>query len=281
MVMAPVRGGSALERALSDEAEDGSLAYPEGFDVIAAALGDPQPGEREREEHRRQDEDDGWLQELARAGADALGTAEAREFLELAQGDSDVSSCWSTSEQSCSEEGDTDDTELYDPSAQVQHGVDHGRKLPLEHMGRWHAYKEMEVVLHNLITLAAKGPRPASPESEAIRARSPEVTPLVPGRVINRINRKETRKGIFYPRPAESWGGTGQAWRPHTHWERNTRQLADSLVQPPDVAALGERLVSAAQDWADIQRRERNGRGQLSVRPARHYPFPSHFLVLS
>ncbi len=252
-----VRSDTCVERVLAEEEEE----YPEGFDVIAAALGEPQKDELEREERRRQEEDNGWLEQLA-AGAGGSGM-EAREFLEAAEGESDVSSCWSSTDRSCSDEAGPDGAELFDPTAQVQHGIDHGTQLPLEHMGRWHAYQNMEVALENLIALSAKGPRPASPET--VRARSPKAaTPLAP-RVINRVNRKETRKGIFYPRPAESWGGSGRAWRPDKAWERNTRQLADSLIEPADVAELGQRLVSAAQDWAAVQRRERSSRGQLSA----------------
>eukprot|EP01043_Picozoa_sp_COSAG02_P057159 COSAG02_NODE_6893_length_3302_cov_4.198876_1_plen_744_part_00 len=267
--MARGEGSSALERVLAEEAkegEEGAFEYPEGFDVIAAALGEPQPGEVEREERRRQEEDDGWLQELARAGSGATRAVEAREFLEVPEGESDISSCWSSSDQGCSDEAGPDDTELFDPTAAVRHGIDHGTRLPLEHMGHWHAYQKMEVALESLIALSATGPRAASPgTARVVRARSPEAAaPLAP-RVINRVNRKETQKGIFFPRPAESWGGSGRAWRPDKHWERNTRQLADSLIEPLDVAELGQRLVSAAQDWADVQRRERSSRGQLSA----------------
>jgi hypothetical protein len=258
---------TALDKVL--EEEGGVLAaveYPADFDVVAAALGDPQPAEIEAAAAAAAEADEGWLHELARAGSDAVAFVDARErrraFLEAPEGDSDDSGCWSSDEGASDEGGPDDDAELFDPTARVQHGIDHGRQLPLEHMGRWHACQEMQVVLQDLIQLSAKGPRPLSPE--AARALSPEAAPLSP-RVINRLNPKETRKGIFYPRPAQSWGGAGQAWRPNAPWERNTQHLDRSLVPPRDVKELGQRLVSAAQDWADIQRRERKGRGQLSA----------------
>lgn len=255
--MPGTKEASALEQVLGEQGKEDAISYPDGFDVVAAALDDPQPGEAEQEERRRQEEDESWLLELARAGSASLRVDEAREFLEVPQGDSDVSSCWS-SDQSYSDEPSPNEADLFDPTTQVSDG----KQLPLEHMGRWHAYKEMKTVLQLLIELSAKGPRAASPETA--RAHEPEAEPLSP-RVINRLNRKETRKGILYPRPTESWGGCGRVWRPDKHWERNTRQLADSLVPSRDVAELGNRLVSAAQDWADIQRRERRGRGQLSA----------------
>lgn len=238
-------------------------SYPTGFSVLAAALGELQPDEIAADEAARADADEGWLVKLARAdaaGAAGEAAVDARAFLDAAEGDSDDSGCWS-SDAGGSDEGGADD-QWFDPTARVQHGVDLGTHRNLEHLGDWHAYNEMTTALQGLIQAAAKGPRPASPEA-AERARCPEAKPLEP-RVINRRDPKEAGKGIFYPRPRESWGAPKVSWRPDAPWERNMRQVDGSLAVPRDVEELGERLVSAAQDWAAIQKMEQKGRGQLA-----------------
>ena len=253
---------SSIQRLL--ESEDAVLAeqsYPEGYSVLAAALDEPQPADIAAAAKVKVDADDGWLVELARADAAGEAAVDARAFLDAAEGDSDDSGCWS-SDAGGSEEGGADDEEWFDPTSRVQHGIDLGSRRNLEHLGDWHAYNEMTTALQGLIRAAAKGPRPPSPEA-AERARSPEAKPLEP-RVINRRDPKEAGKGIFYPRPRETWGAPRTSWRPDAPWDRNMRQLDGSLVAPRDVDELGERLVSAAQDWAAIQKMEQKGRGQLA-----------------
>ena len=217
--------------------------------------------ERYLRELEQRASDDACLRELAlRADARALLDGEGSSSDDGAS--SSGSSGWSSGAES--------------PAAPPRAESPREEPVPLHHLGQWHAYHEMESALHELIrqsveahrakqSVADGNPEPLEEEDEAVA--QPAEEPAKPGRVINRADRKEARKGILYPRPATSWREPAgkQPWRPRRPWERNARQLDASMECSRDVQELGERLVSAAEDWAAIQAAEQRGRKQLSA----------------